>query len=129
MGVSSVDDSERGKGLTFTELSVHLSSQNMEQIGWGSHISDLHVAVLMLAFQFIWGRIDAGIFVAQLEVSLHTSRRMLRSLSIIAVGQRHDETRSLHPLDFTGSDKLIDDALGVVSKVTELGFPDDQGIR
>ena len=72
--------------LTFAELPVHLASQDVEQIRWFSHVSDLHVAVLVLALQFICCRKDARIFIAELKISFHAARRMLRSLSVVAVG-------------------------------------------
>lgn len=53
---------------------------------------------------------------------------MLGTLSIITVGKGHDETGSLHPLDLTGGDELINDTLGVVGKVTKLRLPHDKGI-
>lgn len=36
---------------TFSELSVHLSPQDVEQIGGCGHVGYLHIAVLMLAFE------------------------------------------------------------------------------
>lgn len=35
--------------LTLSELPVHLSSENVENVGWGGAVRDLHVAVLVLA--------------------------------------------------------------------------------
>ena len=115
--------------LTFSELSVHLATEDVEEVSRRGHICDLHVAVLMLAIKRIFGWENAGIFVAKLKVSLHSARRMLRSLAIVAMGERHDQTGALEPFDFAGRDELIDDALTIVGKVTELGFPDDQGVR
>jgi hypothetical protein len=60
--------------LTLAELSVHLSSQDVEQIRRRGHVSNLHVAVLMLTIELVGGREDARVFVAKLEVSLHTAR-------------------------------------------------------
>ena len=45
-----------------------------------------------------------------------------------AVRQEHNETRLSDPLGLTAGDKLIDDALGRVGEVSELGFPQDQGV-
>jgi hypothetical protein len=41
--------------------------------------------------------------------------------------QQHDERGLLPPLLLAAADKLVDDTLGVVGKVTELGLPEDQG--
>jgi hypothetical protein len=114
--------------LTLSVLSVHLSAKNVEQVGGRGHVGNLHVAVLVLAHKLLAGRELSGILVAELEVSLETTGRVLRALTIITVGKRHDETSSLHPLDLTRGDELVNDALSVVGKVTELGLPHDQGM-
>jgi hypothetical protein len=53
---------------------------------------------------------------------------VLRALTIVTVGQRHNETGSLHPLNLTGGNELINDTLSVVGEVTELGLPHDKGV-
>ncbi len=53
---------------------------------------------------------------------------MLGALPIVAVGQRHDQTSALHPFCLARSDELVDDALGVVGKVAELGLPHDEPV-
>ena len=40
----------RGRWLTLSKLTVHLSAKDVEQVGWCCHVRDLHVAVLVLAF-------------------------------------------------------------------------------
>jgi len=52
--------------LTFAELSVHLSSQDMEQVRWCRHVGDLHVTVLMLTVEFLWAWENTGILVTEL---------------------------------------------------------------
>lgn len=71
----------------FSELSVHLASQDVEQVGGSCHVSNLHVAVLVLTIKLVRRWEDARIFVTKLEISLHAARRMLGSLSIISVRQ------------------------------------------
>jgi hypothetical protein len=71
--------------LTFSELSVHLSSQDVKQIRWGCHVSNLHIAILMLTVKLVRRWEDSGILVAQLKISFHTTGRMFRSLSIVSV--------------------------------------------
>ena len=114
--------------LTLSELPVHLSPEKMEVVAWLGHISDLHVAVLVLTIKLLRRREDARIFVAKLEIALHATGRVLRTLTVVTVRQRHDKTGTLKPLDFTRRDELIDDALSVVGKVTELSFPHYEGI-
>lgn len=53
---------------------------------------------------------------------------MLGAGAIIAVRQKHDQTRLDVPLGLTGSHKLIDHDLSTVSKVTELGLPEAEGV-
>jgi len=117
---------EDNEGLAV--LAVHLAAENMEQVGRRGHVGDLHVAVLVLTDKLLTSGEITGILVAELKVSLETSRRVLGTLTIVTVGQRHDKTGSLHPLDLTRSDKLVDDTLSVVGKVTELGLPHDKGV-
>lgn len=64
---------------------MHLSSQDVEQIRWTCHISNLHVAVLVLAVKLFWGWELSRILVTELEISLHPARGVLRSLSIVTV--------------------------------------------
>lgn len=115
--------------LTFAELTVHLSSQDMEVVGWLGHVGDLHVAVLVLAFKLLCRGEDARLLVAELQIALHAARRMFGTLTVIAVRKRADKTRALKPFDFTRSNELVNDALGVVGKVAELSFPHHKRIR
>ena len=47
---------------------------------------------------------------------------MLGSHSLVSVGKEHHEARLTDPLGLTRGDELIDDALGGVGEVTELGL-------
>lgn len=120
--------SNRIRRLTFTELTVDLTTQNVEQVGRRSHANNLHVAVLVLTVKLVRRREDTRLFVRQLQPTLHTSRRVLRALTIVTVRKRDNQTRTLQPLDFTRGDELINDTLGVVGKVTELSLPHDEGV-
>ena len=104
-----------------------MPSQNVEKIGWGGHVADLHIAILMLTIELVRRREDSRVFVAELEIAFHPARRMLRPLSIVTVRQRHDQSRPLKPLDLARSNKLVNDALTVVGKVAKLSFPHDKG--
>ena len=114
--------------LTLAELAVHLSAQDVEQVGWGGHVSDLHVAVLVLALELLSSWEDTWVLAGELKVTLHAARGVLWSLSIISVWKRHDETGTLHPLNLTGGNELINDTLSVVGEVTKLGLPHDEGV-
>ena len=47
--------------LTLSELSVHLSTENVEEVGGCSAVGDLHVTVLVLAVKLVCGREHARI--------------------------------------------------------------------
>ena len=51
---------------------------------------------------------------------------MLRSLTFIAMRQEHDQTAGTTPFRFAGGDKLVDNNLRAIGKVTELTFPDNE---
>jgi hypothetical protein len=132
-------DVRAGKGVTqqrlgeeederLAELAVDLATEDVEQVGRGGHAGNLHVAVLVLTVQLVSLGVRTGLFVAKLEPTLHTSGRVLRTLAIITVGQRHNQTGTLQPLGFTGGDELINDTLSVVGEVTELSFPHHQSV-
>lgn len=111
------------------ELAVHLAAQNVEQVGRGRHVGDLHVAILVLALKLILCGEDSGVLIRELQVALNAARRVLRTLSVITVRKRHNKTSALHPLDLTRGNKLVDDALSVVGKVTELSLPHNKSVR
>ena len=54
---------------------------------------------------------------------------MLRTLTFIAVRQKHDQTAGTAPFRLTGRDELVDNNLCTVGEVTELAFPNDEFIR
>jgi hypothetical protein len=101
----------------------------VEQVGGRSEVGNLHVAVLVLTDKLLASRELPGVLVAELEVSFETSGRVLRTLTIVTVGQRHNKACSLHPLNLTRGDELVDDTLGVIGKVTKLSLPHDQSMR
>lgn len=88
------DKRDRGI-LTFSKLAVNLSAENMEQVGRSGHVGNLHIAVLVLTIDLIWAWEDARILVAELEISLNSTRGMLGTLTVVTVRQRHDEAGSL----------------------------------
>ena len=110
-------------------MTVYLSTEDVEQVGGGGHVGNLHVAVLVLSVNLVGGWVNARILIAKLEVTFQSAGRVLRALTVISMGQRHDETRSLNPFRFTRGNELINDTLGVVGEVTELSFPHDKRVR
>jgi len=113
---------------TLAELAVDLATEDVEQVRGLSHAGNLHVAVLVLAVQLVSRGEYTGLLVAKLEPTLHTTGRVLGTLAVITVRQRDNQTGTLQPLGFTGSNELINDTLSVVGKVTELGFPHDKSL-
>ena len=91
-------------------------------------VGNLNVAVLVLALKLLRRREDAWVFIDKLQVTFHTTRRVLRTLAIVAVGQAHDEARTLKPLDLARGDELVDDNLRSVGEITELGLPHDESV-
>ena len=116
------------KKLTFPELAVDLSAEDMEQVRRRSWVSNLNIAVLMLAVQLVSGWEDARILIAKLEITLQSARGVLGTLAIITVGQRHDKARTLEPLGLAGRDELVNDTLSIVGEVTELGLPHHESV-
>ena len=62
----------------------------------------------------------------ELDEALDAGAGMFRALAFVAVGQEHHEAGEQVPLGFSGADELVDDGLGDVDEVAELGFPEDQ---
>jgi len=91
------------------ELPVHLTSEDVEYVGRAGKVGDLHVTVLVLTLELLGRWENPWVFVAQLQVSLHSSTAVFWTLTIVTVRKREDKSGSLQPLDFTTSDELIDD--------------------
>ena len=68
------------------------------------------------------------LFRAQLQVTLDSGGRVVRALALVAVGEQHDDARALSPLLFGGGNEFVNNRLGTVGKVTELGFPENKGV-
>ena len=60
------------------------------------------------------------------QEALDARRRVLRTLAVIAVRKQQDETVALPPLVLGGDEVLVDDHLGAVDEVAELGLPEHQ---
>jgi hypothetical protein len=101
----------------------------VEQVRRAGHVSNLHVAVLVLAVELVLGGEDTGLLITELEVTLHTTGRVLRALTVVTMRKRQDQTGALQPLGFSRGNELVDDTLSVVGKVTELSLPHNKGVR
>ena len=53
---------------------------------------------------------------------------MLGALALVAVREQQHEAGRLPPLVLGGDDELVDDDLGPVAEVAELGLPGDEGV-
>lgn len=107
---------------------MDLATQHVEEIGRVSHVGNLHVAVLVLAVELVLRGEDARLLVAELKVTLHATRGMLRTLTVVTVRKSQNQTGALQPLGLSSSNELVNDTLSVVGKVTELGFPHNEGV-
>jgi len=54
---------------------------------------------------------------------------MLRSRTLVAVGQHQRQCTQASPLGFTGTYELVNDHLGAIDEITELALPDHQAMR
>ena len=60
---------------------------------------------------------------AHLQVALDAGRGVVGTLTLLTVGQEHDQAGALPPLLPCGGDVLVDDALSAIGEVTELRLP------
>ena len=79
----------------------------MEILSRSRKVADLHVLVC-----------------AELEEALKPRTGVFGSLPLIPVREEHDKGTWPKPLGLPGSDKLVDDNLCAVCKVTKLSLPD-----
>src|SRR5688572_31884351 len=84
----------------------------MEILRRGAWITDLHV-----------------VFCAQAQKAIHPAVGMLRPLALVAMRQQKHQIAGLTPFRFRAGDKVIDDYLSAVGKVSELSLPEDQRER
>src|SRR5260221_12782072 len=54
---------------------------------------------------------------------------MFWALALVAVGQKHDDSREQSPLVFARAHELINHRLGDVNEIPELRFPKNQYLR
>src|ERR1017187_4147548 len=66
------------------------------------------------------------VFGALLQKTFNAATGMFGTLALITVRQQEYQPCHSPPLVFRTGDELIDNNLGSVKKIPELGFPDDQ---
>jgi hypothetical protein len=81
----------------------------------------MHITILVLPLNL--GGIDVWMVIAKLQEALYSGTRVFRALSIVTMWET---TATLQPLAFSSCNELIDDALGVVSKIAKLCLPNGQ---
>ncbi len=91
--------------------------------GDARRVYNLHVAVLVLALDFLRRWEMVRMVVAQLQEAFDAAARVFGALAVVPVGERHDEASTLKPLALTGGDELVNNALCVVREVAELCLP------
>ena len=83
----------------------------MEVLGGGGRVGDPDVAL-------------GG----ELDEALDAGARVLGPGALVAVRQQQGEAGDLAPLRLGGDDEAVDDHLGGVAEVAELGLPEDQAL-
>ena len=69
-----------------------------------------------------------GTLCGHLQETLDACGGVVWALALVTVWQQQHQRGLLSPLGFTGGHVLVDDGLCTVDEVTELGFPDHQGV-
>ena len=65
----------------------------------------------------------------KLQVAFEPCAGMFGALAFVAMRKIQGQAAQTPPLGFTRCNELVNDHLGAVGEVTELAFPDDQGVR
>src|SRR5260370_8542399 len=99
----SEDDERLAPGAT------NLAAQQVKILRGGGRLADLHV-----------------FFAGELHKTFDARARMLRALSLVAVREKHDQTRGECPFVFTVAEELIDDNLRAVVAISTLPSPQTQ---
>ena len=66
------------------------------------------------------------VFCGELEEALDAGAGVFWSLAFVAVWEKQHYAGEQIPLGFAGGDELVDDGLGNVDEVAELGFPENE---
>ena len=102
----------RGEDHERTEhLELGLAAQQVEVLGGRGGVGHLQVVLR-----------------TELQEALDPGARVLGALSLEAVRQEHDEAVVLAPLVLCCNEVLVDDDLGTIDEVAELGLPEHQRV-
>jgi hypothetical protein len=107
-----------------------LSPHDVEEVGRGGAVGDDPVDVVELAhgkLVALWWEV-LWVVGGHLQEALQAGAGVLGTHALEAVREEHDEAALAHPLGLTRRDELVDDALGGVVEVAELGLPDDERV-
>src|SRR5437899_6504032 len=86
-----------------------LAAQHVEILSGGGGLANLHV-----------------VFGGELHKAFEAGAGMLRPLPFITMRQKHHDSGGQVPFVFARADELVDDHLGAVGKVAELGLPENK---
>jgi len=115
------EDDER-----LAEVTLDLTSQDVEEVGRRGAVGNLDVDLLGMGDMIL--RESEHVLIRELEEALRTTTAVLGALAFETVREEHGKAAHTEPLLLTRGDELIDDDLGSVAKVTELGLPDDEAV-
>src|SRR5579875_2947790 len=101
--------SEENQRARLTPRRVRLRAQQVKVLRGGRAVSDAPV-----------------ILGGQLQVALNACAGVFRPLSLVAVWQEQHESRVLLPLGACGGDKLVNNHLSNIRKVTKLRLPEHE---
>jgi len=109
----------------FSEWQSHLGSEQMEIVCRIRAIDNLHVGVFQDILVVVINTIERNdiILVTHLQKSLHSGWRVLGTVTIVAMGQKHDETISNIPFRLSRDNELINNNLCAIGKVSKLSLP------
>ena len=111
-----------------SERQSHLSPQQMEVVGscWAVHY--LHIGLFDDICVWLVGCWDSTILISQLQESLDSARWVFWTIAVKTMRKKHHNPVLHIPLCFTRWNKLVDNHLGPICKITELSFPNAQGV-
>lgn len=115
----------------FAKGKLYLSPKQVHVVGRCARVGHDHVDPLQL-IQLSRGLVARNriwVFVNQLHEAFEASARILWPHAFVSVREQHNESALPRPLGLTRRYELIDNDLGRISEVAELGFPNDQRVR
>lgn len=108
---------------------MHLATEGVEVVCWCRWVNKLPVAILYLPglwVHLIGWHGHPWVLIAKGQEAFNVGVAVFRAGTIVAVGQEHGDVGPLEPLFLPASNELVNDGLGRIGKITELGFPKGQ---